>query len=140
MMMILVLVAERPEGSVGFWLFRVGSLHEFVGWFLGRVPLDHLPSANITIDAATVSNGQFGIAHVVLRPAVPTDKLFAIGECWGAHRSIVCASATPNASAMRRRYCGVELASVEDAVSDVDELIITVRVEVEVRPDWSAAT
>ena len=64
------------------WSFWVGSLHEFVGWFLGRVPLDHLPSANITIDAAAASNGQFGIAHEVLRLAVPTDKVIAKGERW----------------------------------------------------------
>src|SRR3979411_2082309 len=87
--------AERAHlallGGCGFWSFLVGSFHEFVGWFLGRVPLDHLPSANITIDAAAVSNGQFGIAHDVLRRAVPTDKVIAIGGCWGAHRGIICA-------------------------------------------------
>src|SRR6266852_3166321 len=85
--------------GAGFWSFWVGSLHEFVGWFPGRVPLVHLPSANITIDAAAVSNGQFGIAHDVLRPAVPTDKVTAIGECWGTHRGIICALAPQHASA-----------------------------------------
>src|SRR5450759_4683399 len=82
---------NRQTTAAGFWSYWVGSLHEFVGWFLGRVPLDHLPSANITIDAAAVSNGQFGIAHEVLRLAVPTDKVFAKGEQWGAHRGIICA-------------------------------------------------
>ena len=92
---------RRYWAAAGFWSYWVGSLHEFVGWFLGRVPLDHLHSANITIDAAAVSNGQFGIAHAVLRPAVPTDKVIAIGERWGAHRGIICASAPQNASARR---------------------------------------
>ena len=59
--------------------------------FLGRVPLDHLSSANITINAAAVSNGQVGISDEVLRPAVPTDKVIAKGERWGAHRGIICA-------------------------------------------------
>jgi len=90
---------RRYWAAAGFWSFWVGSLHEFVGWLLGSVPLDHLPSANITIDAAAVSNGQFGIAHEVLRPAVPTDKVTAIGECWGAHRGIICALAPQHASA-----------------------------------------
>ena len=54
---------RRYWAAAGFWSYWVGALHEFVGWFLGRVPLDHLPSANITIDAAAVSNGQFGIAR-----------------------------------------------------------------------------
>ena len=58
-----------------------------------------MPSANITIDAAAVSNGQFSIAHEVLRPAMPTDKVVAIGECWGAHRGIICALAPQHASA-----------------------------------------
>ena len=56
---------RRYWAAAGFWSFWVGSLHEFVGWFLGRVPLDHLPSANITIDGAAVSNGQFGIADEI---------------------------------------------------------------------------
>src|SRR5450830_1901092 len=76
---------NRQTTAAGFWSYWVGSLHEFVGWFLGRVPLDHLPSANITIDAAAVSNGQFGIAYEILRLAVPTDKVIAKGERWGAH-------------------------------------------------------
>jgi hypothetical protein len=83
----------RYWAAAGFWSFWVGSLHEFEGWFLGRVPLDHLPSANITIGTAAVSDGQFGIAHDVHRPAVPTDKVSARGECWGAHRGIICALA-----------------------------------------------
>jgi hypothetical protein len=78
----------RPLGQFG-----VGSLHEFVGWFEGRVPLDHLPSANIAIDAATVSNRQFGIPHDVLRSAVPTDKVAVKGESRSAHRGIICALA-----------------------------------------------
>jgi hypothetical protein len=82
---------RRYWAAAGFWSYWVGSLHEFVGWFLGRVPLDHLPSANITIDAAAVSNGQFGIAYEILRLAVPTDKVIAKGERWGAHRGIICA-------------------------------------------------
>jgi hypothetical protein len=53
----------------------------------------HLPSANITIGTAAVSDGQFGIAHDVHRPAVSTDKVSARGECWGAHRGIICALA-----------------------------------------------
>jgi hypothetical protein len=65
---------RRYWAAAGIWSYWVGSLHEFVGWFLGRAPLDHLPSANITIDAAAVSNGQFGIAHEILRLAVPTDR------------------------------------------------------------------
>src|SRR5205823_2673586 len=89
----------RYWAAAGFWQFWVGSLHEFVGWFQGRVPLDHLSSANITINAAAVSNGQFGIAHEVMRPAVPTDEVAAIGECWRAHRGIICASAPQYASA-----------------------------------------
>jgi hypothetical protein len=78
-------------GGCGLWLFWVGSLNEFEGWFLGRVPLDHLPAANFTIDAAAVSNGQFGITHEVQRSAVPTDKVIAKGECWSARRSMICA-------------------------------------------------
>ena len=92
---------ERVHGalvSCGLRSFWVASLYEFVGRLLGRVPLDHLPSANITIDAAAVSNGQFGIAHDVLRPAMPTDKVAAIGECSGAHRGILCALALQHAS------------------------------------------
>ena len=76
-------------GSRDFWVFWVGSFCEFVGWLLGRVPLDHSPSANITIDTAAVSNGQSGIAHEVLRPAVPADKLIDMGACRGAHRGII---------------------------------------------------
>jgi hypothetical protein len=57
----------------------------------GKSSTGSLPSANITIDAAAVSNGQFGIAYEVLRLAVPTDKVIAIGERWGAHRGIICA-------------------------------------------------
>jgi hypothetical protein len=85
--------------SCGLRSFWVASLHEFVGWLLGRIPLDHLTSAHITIDAAAVSDGQTGVAHGVLRPAVPTDKVNAIGECWGIHRGIICALATQRTSA-----------------------------------------
>ena len=60
--------------------FGVGSLHEFVGWLQGRVPLDHFSSANIAIDAAAVSDGQFGIGRDVLRSAVWTEKVAAIEE------------------------------------------------------------
>ena len=56
---------RRYWAAAGFWSIWVGSLHELIGWFLGRVPLDHLPSANITIDGAAVSNGQFGIADEI---------------------------------------------------------------------------
>jgi hypothetical protein len=69
-----------------FGYFLVGSLHEFVGWFQGRVPLDHLPTADSTIGAPAVSNRQFGIAHEVLRSAVRTDKVARIKGFWGAHR------------------------------------------------------
>ena len=69
------LVADALLGASRLLVFYVGSLYEFVGWLPGGVPLDHLPSANLTIDATAVSNGQFGIAHVVLRPAVPTDEV-----------------------------------------------------------------
>jgi hypothetical protein len=75
-------VSRRTPIAASFW---VGSLHEFVGWFQGRVPLDHLPSANSTIGAAAVGNGQFGIADEVLRSAVPTDEVTRIRGCWGAH-------------------------------------------------------
>jgi hypothetical protein len=84
-------ICEMDWGAAGLWLFWVGSLNEFEGWFLGRVPLDHLPAANFTIDAAAVSNGQFGITHEVQRSAVPTDKVIAKGECWSARRSMICA-------------------------------------------------
>jgi hypothetical protein len=87
--------AARNPPLKGYWSSWVGSLHEFVGWCLGRVPLDHLSSANITIDAAAVSNGQFGIAYEVLGAAVSTDKVIAIDKCWGAHGGIICALA-PN--------------------------------------------
>jgi hypothetical protein len=80
------------------WSFWVWALHEFVGWFLGGIPLDHLPSANMTIDTVAVSNGQFGIAHEILRPAVPTEKVAARGECWGAHRCIIYPLAPAHAS------------------------------------------
>jgi hypothetical protein len=80
----------------------VGSLHEFVGWFLGRVPLDHLPSAHITIDASAVGNWQFGMAHEIQRTAVPTDKVAAIGGRCGTHADIICAFATLHASAYPR--------------------------------------
>ena len=83
---------RRYRAAADFWSFLVRTLYEPVGWFLGRVPLDHLPSTNITIDASAVSNGQMGVAHDVLRPAVPTDKVGAVGECWGAHRGIICRS------------------------------------------------
>jgi hypothetical protein len=91
--------------AAGFRSSLVGSLDKPVGWFLGGVPLDHLPSANITINAAAVGNGQFGIAHEVQRPAVPTDKVIAKGECWGGHRSIICASVAQYASG-----CGGDVA------------------------------
>jgi hypothetical protein len=84
--------------SAGFRSFLIRTLYEPVGRYLGRVPLDHLPSTNIAIDASTVSNGQLGVAHDVLRPAVSTDKVGAVGECWGAHRDIICASAAQYAS------------------------------------------
>src|ERR1700730_7842637 len=58
----------------GLCSFLVGSLHELVGWFLGRVPPDHLPSANIATVAAAFGNGQFNVAHGVLRPAAPTRR------------------------------------------------------------------
>ena len=48
--------------------FGVGPLHELVGWLLGRIPLNHSPPANITVDASAVSDGQCGIADEVLRP------------------------------------------------------------------------
>jgi hypothetical protein len=48
---------RRYWAAAGFWSFWVGSLHEFVGWFLGRVPLSHPLSANLTIDAVTVAMG-----------------------------------------------------------------------------------
>jgi hypothetical protein len=65
--------------AAGLLVSAVGSLYEFVGWLPEGVPLDHLPSANIAIDAAAVSNGHFSIAHEVLRPAVPTDEVTARG-------------------------------------------------------------
>jgi hypothetical protein len=83
---------------MAFGHFGFGSLHEFVGWFPRRIPLDHLPSANITIDTTAVSNGQFGVAHEILRPAVPTDKVIARGECWGAHRHVIYALVPTHAS------------------------------------------
>src|SRR5260370_42371899 len=75
-------VSRRTPIAASFW---VGSLHEFVGWFQGRVPLDHLPPADATIGTAAVSNGQFGIADEILCSAVPTDKVTRIRGCWGAH-------------------------------------------------------
>jgi hypothetical protein len=76
--------------GASFCSFPFGSLHEFIGWFLGRVPLDHFSPANITIDAAAVSDGQFGIAHHVLRAAVRTEKVPAMGDCLGDHRGTIC--------------------------------------------------
>jgi len=67
------------------WSFWVGSLNEFVGWFLGRVPLDHLTSANITINTAAISYRQFSIANKILRSAVSTEEVAARGDCWGTH-------------------------------------------------------
>src|SRR5450759_3068971 len=100
---------NRQTTAAGFWSYWVGSLHEFVGWFLGRVPLNHLPSANITINATAVSNGQFGIAHEVLRPAVPTGEVGARGEWFGRHQPMICALARQHASArwVRGRIWGV---------------------------------
>jgi hypothetical protein len=76
--------------AAGFRSIRSGALHEFVGWLQRRVPLDHFPSANITIDAAAVSYGQVGIGHDVLRTAVSTEKVSAMDDCSSAHRGIVC--------------------------------------------------
>jgi len=53
--------------------------------------LDHLPTANLTIDAATVCNWQFGITHNVSCSAMPTEKVSFIGDFLAAHRCIVCA-------------------------------------------------
>jgi hypothetical protein len=50
------------------------SLHQFVGWFLGRIPLDHSSPANLTIGAAAISNTQWPIADEVLRSAVPAGE------------------------------------------------------------------
>jgi hypothetical protein len=83
--------ADALLGAPGLLVFYVGSLHELVGRLLGRIPLDHLPPANVTIDAAAVSNGQVGIAHQVLRSAVSTNKVTARGGWWGAHRGIIYA-------------------------------------------------
>src|SRR5258708_24039138 len=78
-------------GASGLLALSVRSLHEFVGWFLGRIPSDHSPPANIAIDAAAVSNGQYSVADEVLGPAVRANKVTARGKCWGAHRDILYA-------------------------------------------------
>jgi len=75
------LVTAPQLGAFGLLIFSVGALHEFIGWFPGRIPLDHLPAANVTIDAAAVSNGQLGITDQILRPAVTTIKATTGGEC-----------------------------------------------------------
>ena len=69
----------------------VGSFHEPIGRLQRRVPLDHPPFTNLTIGAATVSNGQFGITHHVLCSAMPADELNVMGIFWVAHRCTTCA-------------------------------------------------
>jgi hypothetical protein len=96
------LVCGSLFGASGLLVFWVGALHEFVRWFQGRVPLDHFPSTNITIGAAAVSNGQFGIAHDVLRSAVRTDKVTEIKGFWDAHRGDIYALTLQHASARRK--------------------------------------
>jgi hypothetical protein len=59
----------------------VGPLYKLVGWLLGRIPLNHSPPANITVDAAAVSNGQCGIPDEVLRPTEPTNEIAVAGVC-----------------------------------------------------------
>jgi len=75
----------------GLLVFWVGALHEFIGWFQGRVPLEHLSSANLAINAAAISDGQLGIPHDILCSAVSTDKIAGIGGCGGAHSGIIYA-------------------------------------------------
>ena len=58
----------RAVGASRGPILWVGPLHELVGWLLGRIPLNHSPPANITVDASAVSDGQCGIADEVLRP------------------------------------------------------------------------
>jgi hypothetical protein len=62
--------------------------------------LDHPPFTNLTIGAATVSNGQFGITHDVLCSAMPADEVNVMGIFWVAHRCTICAltPSTPLAS------------------------------------------
>jgi len=85
------LVADTLSGASRLLVFYLGLLHKFVGGFSRRIPLDHLPSANLTIDTAAVSNGQFGIADKILGAAVPTIKVTDRGWCWAAHRCIISA-------------------------------------------------
>jgi hypothetical protein len=84
-------------GASGLRAFSVGSLHEFVEWSLGRFPQHHSPPANITIDAAAISNWQSGVANEVLRPTVRTNKIVTRGKCWGAHRDIIYALTSAHA-------------------------------------------
>ena len=90
---------RRYWAAAGFWSFWVGSLHEFVGWFLGRVPLSHPLSANLTIDAVTVSNGQFGIAHDVLCSAMWAAKVNVMVQSRAAHYYCIICALPPD------RYC-----------------------------------
>jgi hypothetical protein len=65
----------RAAGLLVLW---VGALDEFVGWFPGRVPLDHLSSANLAISAAAVGNGQLDSAYYVQCAAMSTGKFAAM--------------------------------------------------------------
>jgi hypothetical protein len=48
--------------------------------------LDHLSSANLAINAATVGDGQFDIVHYVQCPAMSAGKITAMSGCGSRHR------------------------------------------------------